>query len=124
MGALKISWKNFMKGLWMGSSFCVWRGGDWIYTYVVWAFHEELITRSLRGLAVKRGHGVPIAKLNFIKNRGQIMSPIRFYLLAFFFIHCKQEIFDCVPFFCICICIDYAICIYIYLLCIFLPCFF
>jgi hypothetical protein len=34
---------------------------------VVWAFQEELITRSLRGLAVKRGHGVPIAKLNKLK---------------------------------------------------------
>lgn len=65
----------------MGSSFCVERGGDQvmdIYTYVVWAFQEVLIMRSLRGLAVKRGHGVPIAKLNFIKNRGHIMSPIYF----------------------------------------------
>jgi hypothetical protein len=37
---------------------------------------EGLIMRSLSGLAVKRGHGVLIAKFNFIKNRGHIMSPI------------------------------------------------
>jgi hypothetical protein len=45
---------------------------------VACAFQEELKERFLWELAVKRGHGVPIAKLNFIKNRGHIMPPIYF----------------------------------------------
>lgn len=69
-----------MKGLWMGSSFCAGRGGDQVMGIYLcgMGLYEELIMRSLRGLAVKRGHGVPIAKLNFIKNRGHIMPPIYF----------------------------------------------
>lgn len=35
------------------------------------------------GLAVKRGHGVPIAKLNYMKNRGHIISPIFLILKNF-----------------------------------------
>lgn len=35
---------------------------------------------SQKHLAVKRGHGVPIAKINFIKNRGQILvCPLWYY---------------------------------------------
>lgn len=61
--------------------------GDVVMWHV--PFRKSLMRGSQKHLAVKRDHGVPIAKLNFIKNRGQILSPIRFYLLAFFFIHCK-----------------------------------
>jgi hypothetical protein len=37
-----------------------------------------LIARFLWELAVKKAHGVPIAKLKLIKNRGQIMPPYFF----------------------------------------------
>ncbi len=69
-----------MKGLWMGSSFCVGRGGDQVMDIYLcgMGLSGSPYKGSLRGLAVKRGHGVPIAKLNFIKNRGHNMSPIYF----------------------------------------------
>ena len=62
-----------MKSLWMGSSFCVWRGG-WGYV-PMWhvPFRRSLMRGAQKVLAVKRDHGVPIAKINFIKNRGQIL---------------------------------------------------
>ena len=54
-------------------------------------FRKSLMRGSQKHLAVKRDHGVPIAKLNFIKNRGQICPLFDFiYLLSFSFIASKK----------------------------------
>lgn len=45
--------------------------------------------RSLKHLAVKKAHGVPIAKLKLIKNRGQIMPPIALMKSDYYFIFNK-----------------------------------
>ena len=61
--------------------------GDVVMWHV--PFRKSLMRGSQKHLAVKGGHGVPIAKLNFIKNRGHNYAPYFIFLLAFFFIHCK-----------------------------------
>lgn len=60
IGALKISWKNFVKSLRMGSSFWVWRGG-----YVACAFQEELNARFLKTSSSKTGPRCPYRKIKF-----------------------------------------------------------
>lgn len=63
--------------------------GDVIMWHV--PFRKSLMRGSQKHLAVKRDHGVPIAKLNFIKNRGQICPLFDFiYLLSFSFIASKK----------------------------------
>lgn len=47
-------------------------------------FRKSLMRGSQKHLAVKRDHGVPIAKLNFIKNRGQIV-PYSILFICFLF---------------------------------------
>ena len=65
MGALKIFWKNFMKGLWMGSSFCAGRGGDQVMDIYLCgmglsgrAYHEEP-----KGDSSKKGPRYPYRKI-------------------------------------------------------------
>ena len=61
--------------------------GDWFImgprSLSIIEIKEVLNARSPGDLAVKRGHGVPIAKFNLIKNRGQIMPPIYFNIRKF-----------------------------------------
>lgn len=66
---------------------CRERGGG--CGYVACAFQEELNARFSKTSSSKTGPRWPYRKIKIIKNRGQNLSPIRFYLLAFFFIHCK-----------------------------------
>lgn len=56
--------------------------GDVVMWHV--PFRKSLMRGSQKHLAVKLDHGVPIAKLNFIKNRGQI-CPLFHFLTCFLF---------------------------------------
>lgn len=95
--------KNFMKSLSKGSSFCVGKGGVVINSLIMsfitgfilelavklWPFMGAFNARSLKHLAVKKAHGVPIAKLKLIKNRGQIMPPTSSMKFNYYFIFNK-----------------------------------
>lgn len=55
----------------------------------LWPFMGAFNARSLKHLAVKKAHGVPIAKLKLIKNRGQIMPPTSSMKFNYYFIFNK-----------------------------------
>lgn len=94
--------KNFMKSLYIGSSFCVGKGvviNSLIMSFItgfilelavkLWPFMGAFNARSLKHLAVKKAHGVPIAKLKLIKNRGQIMPPTSSMKFNYYFVFNK-----------------------------------
>ena len=53
--------------------------------------------RSLKHLAVKKAHGVPIAKLKLIKNRGQIMPPTSSMKFNYYFIFITPAVWHILP---------------------------
>lgn len=54
-----------MKSLWIGSSFCVGRGGMWLCTYMACAFQEELNARFSKTSSSKTGPRCPYRKIKF-----------------------------------------------------------
>ena len=76
IGSLKNILEKFYEEPLVGFFILCRERGDVIMWHV--PFRKSLMRGSQKHLAVKRGYGVPIAKLNFIKNRGHNMPPIYF----------------------------------------------